>query len=314
MTKMKRFDVFSEICHVFRMGPKLDIGALQALCAIRDHGGVTRAAHHLALSQSAVSHKIRRLEEGLGCRLLDRRPGQPAFTAEGERLLQYARRILAINDEAVASLSTEPLNGLIRLGVSEETTHGALARVLGRFARLQPEVTVVTGVLQSLTIEEQLDRGELDIGIFQLFCDRRRSGDILLSDDRLVWVKSRDLELDPGRPVPFLAFDESCFYRRWAMEATPLPRHGFATVMRCASLSGILSAVRAGLGVTLLDARHVGPGMEVISEGFAAPPPSATIVRSGRQAQSRAVRALLRQIVEEDGFRATPPARLSAAS
>lgn len=289
------------------MTSKLDIGALQALCAIRDHGGVTRAAHRLALSQSAVSHKIRRLEEALGCALLDRRPGHPAFTQEGDRLLHYARRILTLHDEAVASLSTDPLNGLVRLGVTEETTHGALARVLGRFARLQPDVTVVTEVSQSLTIAAQLDRGEIDAGIFQLFLDQRRQDDILLSEDDLAWVKSRDLELDPGHPIPFLAFGESCFYRRWAMEAAPLPSHGFSTVMRCASLSGILSAVRSGLGVTLLNTRHLGPDMEALTEGFAPPPPVATIVRVGKSAQSRAVRALVRQIAEEDGYRQPVP-------
>lgn len=285
------------------MTSRLDIGALQALCAIRDHGGVTRAAHHLALSQSAVSHKIRRMEEALGCMLLDRRPGHPAFTPEGERLLHYARRILAIHDEAIASLSTAPLSGMVRLGVTEETTHGALARVLGRFARLQPDVAVVTEVSQSLTIAGQLDRGEIDVGLFQLFLDQLQPDDILLSQDELAWVKSRDLDLDPNRPVPFLAFDENCFYRLWAMEAAPLPPHGFSAVMRCASLSGILSAVRSGLGVTLLATRHLGPDMKILTEGFAPPPPIATVVRIGKNAQARAVQALVRQIAEEDGYR-----------
>uniref|UniRef100_UPI003BA8B6E7 LysR family transcriptional regulator n=1 Tax=Stappia sp. TaxID=1870903 RepID=UPI003BA8B6E7 len=285
------------------MTPKLDIGALQALCAIRDHGGVTRAAHHLGLSQSAVSHKIRRLEEGLGCTLLNRRPGQSVFTPEGERLLHYARRILAINNEAVASLSTDPLSGLIRLGITEQATHGALARVLGHFTRLQPDVTVLTDVAQSLTIATQLDRGEIDIGIFQIFRDRKRHDDLLLSESELVWAKSRDLELDWQRPIPFLAFDDTCFYRRWVMEACPLPPHGFSTVMRCASLAGILSALKSGLGVTLISADHVGPEIEAIADGFAPPPHVATVVRVGRNASSRAVQALARQIMGEEGYR-----------
>ena len=287
------------------MTPKLDIGALQAICAIRDHGGVTRAAHHLGLSQSAVSHKIKRLEEGLGCALLNRRPGQSAFTPEGERLLHYARRILTINNEAVASLSTDPLSGLIRLGVTEEATHGALARVLGHFTRLQPDVTVLTEVSQSLRIAAQLDRGEVDVGIFQIFLDQRRSNDFLLCENELGWVKSRDLELDWQRPIPFLAFDDTCFYRRWAMETAPMPPHGFSTVMRCASLSGILAALKSGLGVTVLNAHHVGPDIEAIAEGFASPPPVATIVRVGKNANSRAVQALVRQITEEKGYRTT---------
>nr|WP_321981936.1 LysR family transcriptional regulator [uncultured Cohaesibacter sp.] len=278
------------------MKPKLDIGTLQALCAIRDLGGVSRAAHHLALSQSAVSHKIRRMEESLGCQLLNRRPGHPTFTQEGERLLSYARRILSINDEAITSLSTEALSGVIRLGITEETSHGTLASVLGRFSRLQPDVTVYTDVSQSLVIADHLQRGELDIGIFQLFSNQRRSDDILLSEEALVWAKSRDWDLDLDRPIPFLAFDEACFYRHWAMESQPQPKHGFATVMKCASLSGIVSALKSGLGVSLISARQISNDLEVIHNGFAKPPQVATILRVRKNSPSHAVKALVRQI------------------
>lgn len=71
-------------------GRRLEIDALRALWAIRHHGGITRAAEALALSQSAVSHKIKRLETSLECDLLNRKPGQAMFTAAGEELLDYA--------------------------------------------------------------------------------------------------------------------------------------------------------------------------------------------------------------------------------
>ncbi|HEV7437198.1 MAG TPA: LysR family transcriptional regulator, partial [Pseudorhizobium sp.] len=63
---------------------RLEIDALRVLSAVRHHGGVTRAAEALGLSQSAVSHKIRRLETSLGCDLMNRRPGAPTFTEAGE--------------------------------------------------------------------------------------------------------------------------------------------------------------------------------------------------------------------------------------
>lgn len=278
------------------MNPKLDIGALAALCAIRDQGGVTRAADHLALSQSAVSHKIKRLEEGLGCTLLSRRPGAPRFTPEGERLLSYARRILGLHDEAVMSLGTEPLSGRLRLGVTEDTTGGRLSHILGRFTRLYPRVAVQASVGQSLAIAAQLDRGELDVAVMQVFAHERRPTDIVLSEDSLHWIKSPDLRLDWGRAIPFLAFDNDCFYRRWAMNAEPLPTHGFTTVLECASLAGILSAVQSGLGVTLLNARHLTPAIEVMSEGFPAAPHIAYVIRVGDKARSPAVRTLVEEI------------------
>ena len=67
--------------------------------------GVTRAAHHLSLSQSAVSHKIKRLEDHIDCALLTRRAGASLLTEKGERLLGYANRILALHDEAAATLA-----------------------------------------------------------------------------------------------------------------------------------------------------------------------------------------------------------------
>lgn len=88
------------------MNDRIEIDVLQALCAIEDFGGITRAAEHLSLTQSAVSHKIKRLESRIGQSLLHRRAGAPVFTDDGLTLLAYARRILALHDEAVQSLST----------------------------------------------------------------------------------------------------------------------------------------------------------------------------------------------------------------
>ena len=280
----------------------MDIDALMALCAVADHGGVTRAAHHLALSQSAVSHKIRRMEDRLGRDLLDRRAGHPVFTEEGERLLAYARRIVALHDEALLSLSSRPLKGRLRLGMTEDTTSSGLSRILGRFARLHPDVSVHTHVDQSLVLEDELERGEIDLAVMQIFRHRLLPGDTVLFEDSLHWVKSHDLVLDPDRPLPFLAFDEKCFYRNWAMEQGVLRSLRVETVLACASNAGIVSAVLAGLGVALLNARHVTPAMEVIDNRFGPPPPGiAYVVRTGRKSRSEAARALSQAIQAESG-------------
>lgn len=122
---------------------RLEIDALRALLAIRHHGGITKAATALGLSQSAVSHKIRRLEVSLDCELLGRKGGA-LFTAAGADLLDYASRILGLHDEALLSLSKTPLAGRLALGLTEDTACSDLARILGRFGRLHPSVTVRT--------------------------------------------------------------------------------------------------------------------------------------------------------------------------
>jgi DNA-binding transcriptional LysR family regulator len=279
----------------------LDIGALRALCAIEDQGGVTRAADQLALSQSAVSHKIKRLEAGLGCNLLTRRAGTPLFTIEGQRLLRYARRILALHEEAVLGIGQQSLAGNIRLGITEEITGGGLSRILGQFTRRYPRVAVQTRVTQSLTIEAQLERGEIDIGILQVFTHRKRPSDRVLGTDSLHWVKSPDLQLDLSRPVPLLAFDDNCFYQHWAIEVGQSQPPGFTTVLTCASSAGILSALNAGLGVCLLSARRTTADMQIVSDHFPQPPDIAHIVRIGREGRYEAVRALAKEIVGELG-------------
>lgn len=279
---------------------KMDIDALQALCAIEDTGGVTRAAERLALSQSAVSHKIRRLEDRLGRSLLARRAGGPVFTADGFRLLGYARRILALHDEAMLSLSSRPLKGALRLGMTEDTTTSDLSRILGRFARLHPEVAVRTHVAQSLTLEAELERDDIDLAILQVFRHRVRETDLILAEDSLHWVKSPDLRLEAGRPVPFLAYDEACFYRQWATDPARSFKGDLATVLTCPSSAGIVSGVLAGLGVALLNGRFLSPEMEVIDARFGSQPPGiASIVRTGPKSRSEAARELAAAVVAE---------------
>jgi DNA-binding transcriptional LysR family regulator len=175
-----------------RLTPRLDIDSLRALCAIEDHGGVTRAAQFLGLSQSAVSHKIKRLETSLETELLCRRPGAPLFTDAGQDLLVYAKRILGIHDEALLSLSKTPLHGKISLGMTEDTTCSDLSRILGRFTRLYPGVSVRTQVHQSLTLQSMLSKGEIEVAIMQIFKHEVRPSDTVLFEERLHWVKSAD--------------------------------------------------------------------------------------------------------------------------
>ncbi|WP_152491523.1 LysR family transcriptional regulator [Roseovarius sp. THAF27] len=278
---------------------RLDIDALRALSAIEDHGGVTRAAAHLGLSQSAVSHKIKRLETSLDCDLLSRRPGAPLFTDTGRDLLGYARRILAIHDEALRSLSKTSVRGQISLGLTEDTTCSDLSHILGRFSRLHPGVSVRTRVLQSLVLQDLLAAGEIDFSIMQIFTHEVRAHDIELFRERLFWVKSPDFDLSSDTTVPFLSFDENCFYRRWAMDVAQEDGTVFATTLECASAAGIVSGVRSGLGVAILNERHVTPDMEILKDCFVEPPDVTYVARRARKLRNPAIDTLIEEIKRE---------------
>jgi DNA-binding transcriptional LysR family regulator len=278
---------------------RLDIDALRALRAIRQHGGTTRAAEALGLTQSAVSHKIKRLETSLDCDLLSRRPGAPTFTPVGEELLAYADRILGLHDEALLSLTKTDLAGRILLGLTEDTTCSDLSRILGRFRRLHPLVAVRTKVRMSLVLRAMLDRGELDAAIVQVFAHEVRPTDVVLFREGLHWVKAPDLPLPAEGAIPFLSFDDDCFYRCWALDVGQDEGAQLETVFECSSAAGIVAAVNAGLGVALLSGRHLRPDMEIIRDRLPAPPTLAYVVRRARKVRNSALDSLVAEIERE---------------
>ena len=280
---------------------RLDIEGLRALVAISTHGGVTRAAAHLALSQPAVSHKIKRLETALDCELLARRAGGPLFTEAGTRLLFYAHRMIDLHDEALAALGKQPLSGVIRLGMTEDITGGDIARILGRFTRVHPNTKVSTIIGQSLTLSDWLAAGEIDIAVIQVLKNEVQPNDLVLYEDSLHWIKSPDLPLRTELALPFLAFDQNCFYKHWATSQGAKQGHQFNIVLECASVSGILASARAGLGIALMNGLHVPPDLEIIEGLFPKPPSIAYVARSFPKRRNDSAQALLREIAAEVG-------------
>jgi DNA-binding transcriptional LysR family regulator len=279
---------------------RLEIDALRALSAIRQHGGITRAAVALGLSQSAVSHKIKRLEVSLDCELLGRKSGGPMFTAAGEDLLDYAGRILGLHDEALLSLSKTPLAGRLALGLTEDTACTDLARILGRFRRLHPNVSVRTKVRMSLVLRAMLERGELDAAIVQVFSHEVRPTDIVLFREDLHWVKHPDLALPQDGPIPFLSFDDECFYRQWALDIGQ-DDAVLETIFECSSAAGIVSAVNAAMGVALLSDRHIRGEMHVVIDRLPRVPALAYVVRRARKSRNPALDSLVGEIEKDIG-------------
>lgn len=278
---------------------RLDLDGLHALLAIAKAGGVTRAAEMLSLSQPAVSHKIKRLEQVLGCDLLTRRSGEPLFTDAGEQLLTYANRMLDLNDSIFTSLGKKTLKGNIRLGMTEDTTAGDLARILGKFTRHHPDINVTIRIGQSLSIAKWLDEGEVDIGVMQIFEDNVHDDDIVLFTDNLYWVKSSNLMLDNKAIIPFLSFDHNCFYRHWAQKELLKSGLSIKPILDCPSIAGILSATKAGLGVALINGLHVSNDLDVLNEDLPTPPSIQYIVRVRKGARDSALDGLLDGIMAD---------------
>ncbi len=141
----------------------LDITTLRSFIAVADHGGVTRAAGFLHLTQSAVSMQLKRLEELLGLELLDRSGRTIALTASGEQLLAYARRMIALNDEVIGRLTDQAFEGEVVLGVPHDVVHPFIPRVLKRFNASFPRVSVNLVTSNTRQLKEEFARGAFDL-------------------------------------------------------------------------------------------------------------------------------------------------------
>src|ERR1700693_3840812 len=145
----------------------LDLDLLRSFVSVVDAGGFTRAGERVHRTQSTVSQQIRRLEETLGHPLLHRNAKQATPPEEGERLLSYARRILALAEEARDVVARPAGDGVVRLGIPEDFAAYRLADVLSGFARSRPGLRLDVRCGLSARLSRDLERGELDLALFK---------------------------------------------------------------------------------------------------------------------------------------------------
>lgn len=143
----------------------LDIDQLRTLVAIAESGSFTRAAEAVNKTQSAVSMQMKRLEERIGREIFAKAGRGVRLTDDGERLLDYARRIVRLQTECLATFDEGELAGRVRLGLPDDYVDRYLPEILGRFARTHPraEVTVICEPTDMLA--ERIAAGDIDLAI-----------------------------------------------------------------------------------------------------------------------------------------------------
>jgi DNA-binding transcriptional LysR family regulator len=193
------------------MPRNLDLTALRSLVTMADAGGVTRAAALLNLTQSAVSMQLKRLEEQMDLALIDRSGRGVALTAEGEQLVAYARRMLALNDEAWGRLTAPECAGELVIGVPHDIVYPGIARVMQAFVPAFPRVKVQLLSSFTLKLKEQFQRGEIDI-ILTTEEGLGQGGEVLARKD-LIWVGAPGGQAWRQRPLR-LAFEDACYFRK----------------------------------------------------------------------------------------------------
>lgn len=197
----------------------LDVTTLRSFIAVADLGGVTKAAGFLHLTQSAVSMQLKRLEELLGLSLFDRSGRRIALTASGEQLLGYARRMVALNDEAVRRLADEEFEGEISLGVPHDILYPAIPNVLKQLRAAYPRIKVNVINENTHTLLPGFEKGEYDL---ILTTEPQQNGDTLCTLP-LVWIGSPGGATWRRRPLR-IAQGRSCSFRTRMLDA--LAREG----------------------------------------------------------------------------------------
>jgi DNA-binding transcriptional LysR family regulator len=252
----------------------LDIDLLRSFVSVVDAGGFTRAGERVHRTQSTVSQQIRRLEDALGRELLNRNGRQATPTEEGERLLSYARRILALAAEARDVVARSAGEGVVRLGITEDFAAYRLAALLSRFARARPGLRLDVRCGLSVRLAHDLERGELDLALVKRDAGEGRArGDAVATwPERLHWVASRRHRPDPNGPVPLAVFEQGCLYRDRAIHALESAGRAWHIAYTSPNLHGIQAAVSAGLGISILNDVGILPGHRALGRRDGFPP------------------------------------------
>ena len=250
------------------MARNLDLTALRSFVTVAETGGVTKAAYQLHLTQSAVSMQLKRLEESLNQPLLDRSGRGVALTNQGELLLSYGRRMLALNDEAIARMTDDVYEGEIRFGVPCDIIYPNIPNILQRFAQAFPRVRVNLYSSYTSKLKSKIENGDLDL-ILTTEDECGAQGETICMQ-RLVWVGAPSGSAFRARPLR-LAFERDCLFRPWVQRA--LDKRGIAWEMAVDTRATrtVEASVSADLAVHAMLESAVSPHLEPVSHGGTLP-------------------------------------------
>ena len=193
------------------MIPNLDVDLLKTFLAIADTGSFTRAAEEVNKTQSAVSMQMKRLEETLARPLFARDGRASRFTNDGEKLIEYARRLVALNDETVSAFTRPDLTRTVRFGTPDDYADRFLPEILARFSRTHPLVTVDVDCVMSIHLYDRVKNGEIDVALVTESCNVEADEVFLVLSGRgrVTFADGSFVELRPGVLVRLHAGDRT---------------------------------------------------------------------------------------------------------
>ena len=247
----------------------LDVEAVQAFVLAVDLKSFTRAAEAMDTTQSAVSLKIKRLEDGLGKRLLERTPRLVRLSAEGNAFLGPARALVAAHQGALGSFGVTPRRLVV--GISHHIVGAELPGLLKRMISAAPELVMEMRIASSQQIFDEFDGGAIDAAVVLRRDNWRRPGEVLLKEE-FGWMAASDFEYPAGGKLRLATQAEPCGVRSMAVSALDAAGITWTEVFVGGGVATIGAAVSAGLAVAALGRRVAPPGTIDIGPKLGLPP------------------------------------------
>lgn len=267
----------------------LDVGSIRAFVNIAELGSFTRAAHAAKMSQSAVSLKLKRLEEQLGCRLVVRTPRHVCLSAKGEAFLEHARNILEANDRAF-DVFIEPRQRLT-IGISDHVAGPELATLIARMNAQNSKLLIEIRIGSSGDLLKSFDRRELDATIVRL--DAGRTDGQLLAEEQFGWYAAVGWKHREDEPLPIATLAEPCGVRIMAGQLLDEAHIPWTEIFVGGGVTAVSAAVAAGVGVAALARRMLPIGAVDVGPRLQLPAlPKLPIILHSRPTNDMATEAL----------------------
>jgi len=228
----------------------LDLELLNTFAVVVAEGGFKGAAGRLFRSQAAVSMQIKRLEEQLGDRVLERSNQGIRLTACGKTLLAYTDQLLRLNNEALGALRQEPLHGQVHFGIPTDYARTFLDCFLPRLRESFPGLTPRITCARSRTLREKVQCSELDIAV--VTGEPRFPRERVLWSEKAAWYAPVGVPVDQETDLPLALFDANCILRDLCLGDLKQAGIQYHPVITSPDLDNVGAAVDAGFAVALL--------------------------------------------------------------
>jgi DNA-binding transcriptional LysR family regulator len=229
----------------------LDLDAIQAFIRIAELGSFTLAAEAMRTTQGAVSLKLKRLEERLGCRLVERTPRYVQLSARGAAFLQDARELLEVHDRALTVFAGARQR--LTIGISDHVAGPELPALIARMNAQDPQLLIEIRIGSSGDLLQSFDRRELDTVIVRLHVGR--SDGEVLTEEKFGWFAAPSWQHRAGEPLPLATMAEPCGVRAIASQLLDAAGVSWTEIFVGGGVAAVAAAVMAGLGVAALAPR-----------------------------------------------------------